>query len=154
MEIFAQPEPPIQLDPIVNEPVMAEHAIEEQKTLKRSARISVKGFTKNYSPKKTFKKKQPQPAGPFDSEEFQAAILMSLQADILAQDPLNQARSDEVDQICGIQLSDDLLTTGAGPSNEGIGIEDYGESVLADLEYNSEDDRLSDDESEPEGGGQ
>jgi hypothetical protein len=152
MEIFAQPEPPIQLDPIVNEPVIAENAIEEQQTLKRSARISVKGITKNYSPKKTCKKKQPQPAGPFDSEEFQAAILMSLQADILAQDPLNQARFDEVDQICGIQH--DLLTTGAGPSNEGIGVEDYGESVLADLEYNSEDDRLSDDESEPEGGGQ
>ena len=71
---------------------------------------------------------------------------MSFQAEMLAPDPLTQERADEVDCMCGVEMSDDLLTTAAGPSNEHFEIEDYGESILAQLEFDNSDDRLSDDE--------
>lgn len=118
----------------------------DQQTLRRSARISGKGFTKNYSPKKTRKRKQKQPEGPSDSEVLQAAILMSLQAELLAYYPLTQEQADEVDRICGMESSEPLLTVEAWPSSERIGIKDYRESILAELEFDSSEDRLTDDE--------
>lgn len=133
------------LDPFSN-PANMLIPSDEQSTLRRSARISEKGFTKNYTPKKTRKKKQPRGKGSTDSKELHATILMSLQAELLATDPLNQIISDEVDRICGIEISEDLLTTAAGPNDHMLNLEDYGESILGELEFDSNDDKLSDDD--------
>lgn len=125
----------------------------EQQTLRRSARISVRGFNKNYSPKKTRKKRQTGELAPSDLEHLQAAILMSLQSENLVSEPLDQGRADEIDRICGMTAGGSIPSNEAGPSNQPLGIEDYGESILGELEFDSEEDRLSEDELGPEGDG-
>lgn len=120
---------------------------QEPQSLRRSARISIRGFTKNYSPKKSRKKKKTA-ANPAFSE---ADLLMALQTENLEAVPLDQGMEEDIDRYCGLADIGAYLPHGEGPSNtrqeelEG-NKEDYGESIIGDLEFNSEDDRFTDEE--------
>lgn len=78
-------------------------------------------------------------------------MLKALQTETLEAAPIDQGMSDVIEQYCGISDLGGFLQAGEGPSNARLGgqvgtEEDYGESIIGSLEFNSEDDKLSDDE--------
>lgn len=147
MEFLADPMQEEVIDP-PNPPVQADN-----QSLRRSARISVRGHTKNYSPKRSRRKKKATIKSPIT----EADLLRALQTEALQAAPLDQGKSDAIDHYCGIAELGIPVPHGEGPSGakqidfEGND-EDYGESIIGDLEFNSEDDKFTDDEESGEGG--
>lgn len=120
---------------------------QDNQSLRRNARISVRGFTKNYSPKKSRKKKKTLANSAFS----EADLLMALQTETLLSASLDDGQTGEIEQYCGIADMGAYLPHGEGPSSTRQGgilgnDEDYGESILGDLEFNSDDDKLTDEE--------
>ncbi|KAF3338200.1 hypothetical protein FCM35_KLT17037 [Carex littledalei] len=158
-----QPPNPIQLEPPGEQPTrgttnLAEppDLADDAQSLRRSARISVRGFTKNYSPKKTRKKKAP--AKSKEQPTFtEADLLRALQTEAALAKPLDEGRETKIESYCGIQNQLGFGHHGE-PSNairesQGTNEGDYGESILGELEFNSEDDKLTNEEGASDGEG-
>lgn len=152
MEFLAHPPDPNQ-EELVEEEVI-NPTMQDQQSLRRSARISVRGFTKNYSPKKSRGRKKP----PNKSNFTESDLLKALQTEALQVTPLDQGKLGDIEQYCGIEDMGAFSPHGEGPSNTALDLtgennEEYGESIIGDLEFNSDDDRFTDEENPSDGEG-
>lgn len=132
--------------------------MDDAQSLRRSARIFVRGFTKNYSPKKTRKKRAKGKGKAQEPGITEADLRMALQAEAVQSNPLDEGKIGQIDKYCGINERDNFMPHDEGPSRAApINLvnneEDYGESIIGDLEFNSEDDKFTDDEYASEEGG-